>query len=328
MERYSMEAAENEAMEIRKKAQAAKAERSEVGEPSKEDYQNAGENVKNEYDKLLKNKKEAQERKDWDRANEIRQKLGIAPADTNYSLEKKEQSSRRYAPSEFIKKNIAEEMYIFDETKKIKAETKVCLIGDGQGADTRLFLSMGVNPKNIEAVNYEAEEIDYANNNFEKEVGLKGTGVEMKKGDATKIESLKELEIEEKSQDIVTLMHVLEVPDIKGETEENLIKNLKTVLKSHGEMLVSQYKERLTLEQAKKFGVEEIKADNLEQRFGSDWRERFKQEYGKKWCSGMLFSEISRIRPREELLKLFEKDFVIKVEENDSEYILRMKRRD
>lgn len=332
-----MEKARDEAMEIRKKAQTAKAERDEAGEPSSEDYQNTQNtekilSSKIEQDKLSKDR-ELQEIKDRNKREEIRQRMGLPSAESMEGLylnekEIKSESSRKYAPSKFIKENIVREKYIFDEKNKINLETKACLIGDGQGADTRIFLSMGVNPKNIESVNYEGKEVDYANNNFEEEVGLKGTGVEMKKGDATSIESLKKMGIEEKSQDIVTLMHVLEVPDIKGKIEENLVKNLKMILKTDGELLVSQYKKKLTPEQARLFEVEKIEKDDLEKKFGSDWRERFKREYGKEWYPGMPYSEISRIRSREELIKIFEKDFVIRVDENDSEYILRMKRRD
>lgn len=58
--------------------------------------------------------------------------------------------------------------------KQITSETKICLIGDGQGTDTDQILQMGVNSENISSINYEQNEVDQANENI-----LAGTGVKL-----------------------------------------------------------------------------------------------------------------------------------------------------
>ncbi|MEK7211587.1 MAG: hypothetical protein AAB731_03060, partial [Patescibacteria group bacterium] len=151
----------------------------------------------------------------------------------------KGESTRPYEASPVIKYEISHTHTVYE--KPIGPDTKTCLIGDGQGMDTLEFLKIGVKPENVSSVNYEQKEVQKANDK-----NLVGTGVEMKQGDATDSESLKRAGIELSSQDIVTLMHVLEVPDIKNEAEARLIKNLVDILKSDGELLVSQYKQKLT----------------------------------------------------------------------------------
>lgn len=237
------------------------------------------------------------------------------------------QSTRRYEASPVIVK-MCEEMesegkppVIYE--KPITLDTKVCLIGDGQGADTLEFLKMGVLPENIASINVEPEEIQVANNKT-----LKGTGVVMKEGDVTNIDDLHKAGIEDRSQDVVVMMHVLEVPDIKGGTEKRLIENLSRILKPGGEALVSQYRDKLPRKEAVKKGVEEIKEEDLKQRFGKNWKDKFFERYGRHWYRGMLFSEISNIRLKEDLQALFEDHFDIKMEETGSEYVLRMRRKE
>lgn len=74
--------------------------------------------------------------------------------------------------------------------------------------------------------------------------------------------------------------------------------------------------------------MEEITPDNLEKQFGKDWREGFKKEYGMDWKKGMRYSEISNIRSKEELERLFGQYFDIKITETQDEYILKMKKRE
>lgn len=108
-----------------------------------------------------------------------------------------------------IKYEISKTRKIYE--KPIVSDTKICLIGDGQGKDTAEFLKMGVSPESISSVNYEETEVEEAN-----KTNLAETGVKMEQGDVTDIESLKRAGIDLSSQDVVTLMHVLEVPGIKG----------------------------------------------------------------------------------------------------------------
>lgn len=230
------------------------------------------------------------------------------------------ESSREYKESPVIRDQISRTRVIFE--KPITSDTKVCLIGDGQGLDTKLFLEMGVDPSNISSINYEQSEVDEANAK-----NLRDTGVEMKQCDATSIESIYGAGIEDKSQNVVTLMHVLEVPNIKDETEKQLVRNIARILKPNGELLVTQYKKKLTPSEAEEFGVEAITADDLRDRFGDGWKEQFESEYGQEWFPGMRYSEISQIRSKEELLALFADDFEIKIEEMDSKFILRMKKK-
>lgn len=235
----------------------------------------------------------------------------------------KNESSRAYEPSPVIANEISQTKMIFE--KPIGHDTKVCLIGDGQGMDTEQFLDMGVDPQNIQSVNYEQSEVDQANQG-----ALKDSGVEMKQGDITSIESLKEAGIEEGSQEIVTLMHVLEVPSIKGENEKRLVENVVKILKSDGEVLASQYKHKFTKEERElqeKIGIEEIKLEDMQKQFGDDWQEEFKKEYGVDWEQGMRYGEISNIRTKEELKKLFELFFEVKIDESEQEYILKMKKK-
>lgn len=209
--------------------------------------------------------------------------------------------------------------------KEITPEINVCLIGDGQGVDTQQFLQMGVKPENISSINYETNEVDQANSGI-----LKNTGVKMKQGDATDYESLKATGLKEGTQDLITLMHVLEVPSIKGVAEKKLIDNVIKLLKPDGELLVTQYRHKFTKDERelqKQIGIEEIMSENLRKQFGEDRRKKFKEEYGLEWEEGMRYGEISNIRTNEELIKLFEPNFDIKLEETENEYILRMKKK-
>jgi len=232
------------------------------------------------------------------------------------------ESTRIYEPSAAIVE-LSKHRVVF--VNKITPETKICLIGDGQGMDTQQFLQMGVNPENITSINYEQNEVDQANAKV-----LKNTGVEMRQGDATDFENLKNTGLTENSQEIVTLMHVLEVPNIKGDTEKNLVNNIVRMLKPGGELLISQYKHKFTKAERdlqKKIGIEKITAENLQKQFGDDWKKKFKEAYGLEWEEGMRYGEISNIRSKHELMKLFEQNFDIKFEETESEYVLRMKKK-
>ncbi|MEI6511626.1 MAG: methyltransferase domain-containing protein [Candidatus Uhrbacteria bacterium] len=223
---------------------------------------------------------------------------------------KKIQSTREYAPSPAIL-----------ALKEVRPETKVLLIGDGQGSDTGQFLKMGVEAGNISLVNYEPSEVETANRT------LNGRGVTMRQADATSIDSLYQSGIEDASQDLITLMHVLEVPDIRGDAERRLVENVARVLRDGGEAIVSQYKKRLTPEEAKSFGVEEIRPSDLEKRFGEDWAKKFQEQYGQPWEEGMRYSEISNIRSKEELVRLFGDVFDVTLEETGSEYVLKLKKK-
>ena len=234
-------------------------------------------------------------------------------------LEKeKTQSSREYAPSPAIQA-LEKDRKIFENP--ITSESRVLLIGDGQGADTALFAKMGVDVHGISSINYELEEVRAANER------LKNFGVTMKQADATELSSLERAGILPSSQDVVTLMHVLEVPDIRGEAERRLMENIIHVLKEGGEAIVTQYKKKLTPEEADFFGVEEIKPDDLQHRFGESWRDEFERQYGQPWKEGMRYSAISNIRTKQELIDLFSEKFEVKLEESDDEYILRMKKK-
>jgi len=236
--------------------------------------------------------------------------------------ETKIQSTRSYDVSPAILE-LMENKVIFETA--ITPDTKVCLIGDGQGMDTRSFLDMGVKPQNILSINYEEQEIEQANQTL-----LKDTGVQMQQGDATNLDALKSIGLDESTQEIVTLMHVLEVPNIKGDVEKSLIHNIALLLKPGGELLVSQYKHKFTKDERslqEKIGIEEITAESLRKQFGENWKEQFRQEYGFDWEEGMRYGEISNIRTKEELTALFEKDFDIKLEETENEFILKMKKK-
>jgi len=244
------------------------------------------------------------------------------PANQSRESKVKLESSRIYALSPAIIE-LARTRVIFE--KQITPETKVCLIGDGQGFDTKAFALIGVKPENISSVNYEETEIKAANENY-----LKDTGIQMKRGDATSIEDLIKAGISENSQEIVTLMHVLEVPNIKGETEARLVENISKILKPNGELLVSQYKHKFTKDERglqKKIGIEEITSENLQKLYGEHWKEEFKKENGIDWEKGMRYGEISNVRSKDELTKLFDAKFEIKLEETESEYILKMKKK-
>jgi SAM-dependent methyltransferase len=234
----------------------------------------------------------------------------------------KEQGTRLYEPSPAIRE-ICKTGVVFEN--QITKDTKVLLIGDGQGMDTQQFLQMGVDPINIASINYEQSEVDQANQGI-----LQDTGVLMKQGDATDFESLKNAGIKENSQEIVTLMHILEVPSIKDEIEKKLIINIAKILKPNGELLATQYKHKFTKNERdlqKQIGIEEITAENLQRQYGENWMEKFKEENGFDWELGMRYGEISNIRSKEELLALFTPYFDIKFEENESEYILKMKKK-
>ncbi len=212
------------------------------------------------------------------------------------------QSTRKYKESLLIKNQIRIDRMVYfsknkQEQKYINFDSKVCLIGDGQGADTLQFKKIGVNPKNIISINYESKEVAEANNGL-----LKDSGIEMKQGDATNLQDLIDVGAIKESQDCVVAMHVLEVPVIKGEVEKRFVQNLYQILKPDGELLVSQYKRKLTSEEAEKIGVQ-------------------KNE------EGIYFSELSNIRSKDKLINLFQKYFEIEFEENNSEYILRMKKK-
>jgi len=250
------------------------------------------------------------------------ERTAFQPPQEENLKEVKIESSRNYEPSPVILE-LKESKAVFE--KKITPETKVCLIGDGQGMDTQQLLQMGVNPENITSINYEQNEVDQAN-----VAVLKNTGVEMKQGDATNYEDLEKAGLKEGSQDVITLMHVLEVPNIKGATERNLIDNITKLLKQDGELIVSQYKHKFTKNERdlqKQIGIEEITAENLQKQYGENWKKKFKEENGLEWEKGMRYGEISNIRTREELISVFEHDFDIKFEETESEYILRIKKK-
>lgn len=232
------------------------------------------------------------------------------------------QGRRIYEAAPAIR-NLSDSRVIFE--KIITPDTKVCLIGDGQGMDTDQFLKMGVKPENIQSINYERDEVEQANQNI-----LAKSGVKMKQGDATSFESLLSAGIEEASQEVVILMHVLEVPNIKGEIEKRLIANLIKILKTDGELLVSQYKHKFTRDERnlqEKYGIEKIKAEDLQKQFGDNWKTKFKDEYGIEWEEDMRYGEISNIRTKEKLVELFEHFFDIKFEETETEFILKMKKR-
>ncbi len=232
------------------------------------------------------------------------------------------QGRRTYEAAPAIK-NLSDSRIIFE--RLITPDTKVCLIGDGQGMDTDQFLKLGVKPENIQSINYESDEVDQANQNV-----LAGSGVEMKQGDATSFESLLGAGITEASQEIVTLMHVLEVPNIKGEVEKRLLANLIKILKAGGELLVSQYKHKFTKDERslqKKFGIEKITTEDLQKQFGENWKAKFKEEYGIDWEEDLRYGEISNIRTKDELIELFKSFFDIKFEETETEFILKMKKR-
>lgn len=232
------------------------------------------------------------------------------------------QSTRIYEPSPVIVNEISKTRVIFE--RPIETGTKVCLIGDGQGMDTKQFLEMGVKPENIQSVNYEQGEVVQANQSI-----LKDSGVEMKQGDATSIESLHEAGIEDGSQGVAVLMHVLEVPSIRGQVEARLVENIVRILTSDGEALASQYKHKFTRDEREiqeKIGIKEIKAEDMEAQFGKDWQEKFKESYGVDWEQGMRYGEISNIRTMEELRKLFEPYFDVVIDESEHEYVLKMKK--
>lgn len=242
-------------------------------------------------------------------------------ADAEKTLVKK-QGTREYEPSSAIKE-LQKTKVIFE--KQITPETRVCLIGDGQGLDTKQFFQMGVRPEKISSVNYEQSEVDQANEGV-----LRDTGVRMKQGDATSLESLKDAGIEENSQEVVTLMHVLEVPVIKGDAERALVENAVKILQPGGELMVTQYKHQFTKDERdvqRRIGIEEITAENLKKQFGENWREAFREEYGIEWEEGMRYGEISNIRTQEQLRKLFEPYFDVRIEETESEYVLRMRKK-
>lgn len=179
--------------------------------------------------------------------------------------EAKIQSTRFYEASPAVLELIKSKV-IFE--KEITPDTRVCLIGDGQGLDTRLFLDMGVKPQNIRSINYEEQEVEQANQAI-----LKDTGVQMQQGDATDLETLESNGLNESTQEVVTLMHVLEVPNIKGEAEKNLIRNIALILKPDGEFLASQYKHKFTKDERslqKQIGIEEITVENLQRQFGDN----------------------------------------------------------
>lgn len=230
------------------------------------------------------------------------------------------QSSRRYEASPVIAEELRFSKKVFE--KPIGPDTKTLLIGDGQGQDTALFLEMGVRPENVVSVNYDEQEVAEANAG-----ALKESGVTMKQADATDYESLNQAGLVDASQDLAVLMHVIEVPAIRGETEKRLVSNLARLLKPGGEVLASQYVRKLSPEEAEILGVEEIRAEDLEKTYGSDWRQKFQKAYGQEWREGMRYSEISSIRSRDELEKLFADDFEVHIEQRGYEYILRMKKK-
>ncbi|MBI4256429.1 hypothetical protein HY626_00015 [Candidatus Uhrbacteria bacterium] len=235
-------------------------------------------------------------------------------------LEKHEkmQSSREYVHSPVLQ-DVLRDRIIFE--REVLSDSDVLLIGDGQGLDTKQFIDMGVEPDHISSVNYESSEVDEANRRLEE------TGVVMKQADATSWDSLLRAGVLEASQDVLVLLHVLEVSDIRSDAERRLVENMVRVLRDGGEALVSQYKHKLTQEQATMLGIEEIKPEYLERRFGKDWQEIFTREYGQPWYEGMRYSEISRIRSKDELLKLFSDHFEINLEETDDSYVLKLKKK-
>jgi hypothetical protein len=231
------------------------------------------------------------------------------------------QSSRKYEGSRAVQNALARGE-IFD--KRLGPDTKVALIGDGQGADTLQFLQQGIKPERISSVNYDNREIAEANGH-----SLKGTGVTMRYADATDLESLRAAGISEGSQEVVVLTHVLETPTLRGGAELRLIENIHRILTADGVALASQYRKQLDRATAEKLGVEEITRGTLQKQFGADWERDFQAAFGLKWEQGMRFSDIANIRTKEELVELFSDQFEVRItedEESDS-FIIELKRR-
>lgn len=205
----------------------------------------------------------------------------------------------------------------------ITPDSHVLVIGDGQGLDTRrLLISNRVSPKNIHSVNYDPSEVDQAN-----KLTLKEWPVRMSQGDATSLSSLHSIGVEETSKDIVIMMHVLEVPAIRGDAEKALVENIARILKPDGEALITQYIRRLTPEQAREIGVQEIRKQDLVRKYGATWEKDFEKETGKTWHPGMRFSELSNVRTKDELVKLFEKRFIVRIDESRDSYVIRLKKK-
>lgn len=230
-----------------------------------------------------------------------------------------EQSTRTYERSPVLQVIGRTEPII---ERVITKDTHVLLIGDGQGLDTKQILEHGADPARVTSVNYEQSEVDEANEGV-----LKSEGLKMRQGDATSIDSLHQMGIGDESQEVVIMLHVLEVPAIRGETEKQLVRNLARILKSDGEALLTQYKKRLTPEQSRQIGVQEIRQEVLKAKYGESWLEDFQAETGVVWHTGMRYSEISNIRSKEELQALFREHFHGRIDENEHEYIIRLQKK-
>ncbi|MFA4954418.1 MAG: methyltransferase domain-containing protein [Patescibacteria group bacterium] len=231
----------------------------------------------------------------------------------------REQSTRKYEPSPELM-TIGRTEPIIDCL--ITKDTHVLLIGDGQGLDTKQILANGADPVKVASVNYEQSEVDEANRD-----ALKSGLVKMRQGDATNIESLHAAGIGDESQEVVIMLHVLETPAINGDTERQLVQNLARILKSGGEAILTQYKRKLAPEQAQRIGVQEIREEDLQAKYGASWCEVFRKETGKAWLPGMRFSELSNIRTKNELQALFQKDFDVRIDETGHEYIIRLRKK-
>ncbi len=230
------------------------------------------------------------------------------------------QSSREYAPTQSIARLLAlplEQRKVVD--KPITAATKVCLIGDGQGADTKLFSSV-VRPENITSVNYDLREVTAANERFERE----GSAVRMKQADITNADSLRNAGLAEGSQDLVVAAHVLEVPIFNtqigdevarqkaAQNEKSFADNIANVLKPNGEALIFSYPQRLTQKEATRLGVEKVTPDAA-------------KFYDIEWRQDLTYAELSAIRSQDELTKLFGDKFTVIIDNTADGYAVRLK---
>ncbi|MEI7741846.1 MAG: hypothetical protein WCJ29_05095 [bacterium] len=239
------------------------------------------------------------------------------------NIEVKNQSTRNYPKSPELSNLLKGDRVIFE--RAVKPDSKVFLIGDGQGADTKQFLDAGVRPENIASLNYEQKEIDAANADL-----LRDTGVHMEQTDITsKPDSESNLlkKLEKNSRDFAVLMHVLEVPEIRAEREKQLVQNIADALKEDGEAILTQYKEQLKPGNPHYDKVEKVSPESQRGRFGDDWKNKFAEHYGKEWKEGMSWAELSNIRKPEELQKLFGDKFEVKIEEEPYSYVIRLKKK-
>ena len=88
------------------------------------------------------------------------ERMTFQPPQEEKPNEAKIESTRTYEASSAVIE-LRKTRIIFEN--QITPESRVCLIGDGQGMDTQQFLDMGVRPENIGSINYEQSEVDRAN---------------------------------------------------------------------------------------------------------------------------------------------------------------------